>query len=51
MKIIITGSLGHISMPLAPTLVHQGHLVTIISTKPEKQKDIEALGDHCPETG
>src|SRR5258705_7729392 len=44
MKIIITGSLGHISKPLTDTLVQQGHAVTVISTKPEKQKDIEVIG-------
>ena len=44
MKIIITGSLGHISKPLATQLVQQGHAVTVISSNPEKRKDIEALG-------
>jgi uncharacterized protein YbjT (DUF2867 family) len=44
MKIIITGSLGHISKPLTEQLVAQGHEVTVISSKQEKQKDIEALG-------
>jgi uncharacterized protein YbjT (DUF2867 family) len=44
MKIIITGSLGHISKPLTKELVQKGHAVTVISSKPEKQKDIEALG-------
>jgi uncharacterized protein YbjT (DUF2867 family) len=44
MKIIITGSLGHISKPLTEKLVAQGHEVTVISSKQEKQKDIEALG-------
>ncbi len=44
MKITITGSLGHISKPLALELVQKGHAVTIISHNPEKQKDIEALG-------
>lgn len=44
MKIIITGSLGHISKPLAKELVEKGHTVTVISSNPEKQKDIEALG-------
>jgi len=44
MKIIITGSLGHISKPLVIELVKKGHAVTVISSKPEKQKDIEALG-------
>ena len=44
MKIIITGSLGHISKPLAQELVQKGHAVTVISSNPDKQKDIEAIG-------
>lgn len=44
MKIIITGSLGHISKPLTEELVQKGNTVTVISSNPEKQKDIEALG-------
>jgi uncharacterized protein YbjT (DUF2867 family) len=44
MKIVVTGSLGNISKPLTKELVEKGHLVTVISRKPEKQKDIEALG-------
>ncbi|MEJ7828687.1 MAG: NAD(P)H-binding protein [Segetibacter sp.] len=44
MKITITGSLGHISKPLTQALVLNGHSVTVISSKPDKQKDIEALG-------
>ncbi|AXY75361.1 NAD-dependent dehydratase [Paraflavitalea soli] len=44
MKIIVTGSLGHISKPLTTRLVQQGHAVTVISSQPAKQKDIEALG-------
>ncbi|CAL1517466.1 NmrA family NAD(P)-binding protein [Chitinophaga sp. MM2321] len=44
MKIIITGSLGHISRPLTQTLVQKGHTVTVISSNPERQKDIEAIG-------
>ena len=44
MNIIVTGSLGNISKPLTKELVEKGHLVTVISRKPEKQKDIEALG-------
>jgi nucleoside-diphosphate-sugar epimerase len=43
MKIILTGSLGHIGKPLAQELVQKGHAVTVISSNPEKQKDIEAL--------
>jgi uncharacterized protein YbjT (DUF2867 family) len=44
MKIIITGSLGNISKPLTTTLVQKGHSVTVISSKPERQKEIEAIG-------
>jgi uncharacterized protein YbjT (DUF2867 family) len=44
MKITITGSLGHISKPLTIELVKNGHAVKVISSKPEKQKDIEVLG-------
>jgi uncharacterized protein YbjT (DUF2867 family) len=44
MKITITGSLGNISKPLTNELVQKGHTVTVISSKPEKQKDIEASG-------
>ena len=44
MKIIITGSLGNISMPLTQELVQKGHHVTVISSNPERQKKIEALG-------
>jgi uncharacterized protein YbjT (DUF2867 family) len=44
MKIIVTGSLGHISKPLTTTLVQKGHAVTVISSQPAKQKDIQALG-------
>ena len=44
MKIVVTGSLGHISKPLIKELVQKGHAVTVISSKPEKQKDIEAVG-------
>jgi uncharacterized protein YbjT (DUF2867 family) len=44
MKIIITGSLGNISKPLTSALVQKGHSVTVISSKSDKQPDIEALG-------
>jgi uncharacterized protein YbjT (DUF2867 family) len=44
MKIILTGSLGHISKPLTIELVEQGHSVTVISSSPERRKEIEALG-------
>ena len=44
MKIIVTGSLGQISKPLTKELIEKGHSVTVISSKPERQKGIEALG-------
>jgi len=44
MKIIVTGSLGHISRPLTAELLQKGHAVTVISSKPERQAEIEALG-------
>ena len=44
MKIIITGSLGHISKPLTIELLQKAHEVVVISSNPEKQKEIEALG-------
>lgn len=44
MKIVLTGSLGHISKPLTEELVQKGHAVTVISSKAEKQRDIQALG-------
>jgi uncharacterized protein YbjT (DUF2867 family) len=44
MKITITGSLGNISKPLTKELVQKGHSVTVISSKTERQKDIEAIG-------
>lgn len=44
MKIVLTGSLGHISKPLTAELVEKGHAVTVISSNPEKQKEIETLG-------
>lgn len=44
MKITVTGSLGYVSTPLIQKLVEKGHSVTVISSKAERQKDIEALG-------
>ncbi|MET4083799.1 uncharacterized protein YbjT (DUF2867 family) [Pedobacter sp. UYP30] len=44
MKIVVTGSLGNISKPLTIELVQKGHSVTVISSKADRQKDIEALG-------
>jgi uncharacterized protein YbjT (DUF2867 family) len=44
MKIILTGSLGHIGKPLTKELVKKGHAVTVISSSPDRQSEIEALG-------
>lgn len=44
MKYIITGSLGHISKPLAEKLIAAGHEVTVISSKKDKKDAIQALG-------
>ncbi len=44
MKIILTGSLGHISRPLTQELLQKGHTVTVISSKQERRAEIEALG-------
>jgi len=44
MKITLTGSLGHISKPMAKELLQSGHTVTVISSKAERQREIEALG-------
>lgn len=44
MKIVLTGSLGHISKPLTQTLVKNGHAVTVISSKADRQTAIEAMG-------
>jgi len=43
MKIVVTGSLGNISKPLAQELVQKGYSVTVVSSKAERIKDIEAL--------
>lgn len=44
MKIIVTGSLGNISRPLAITLVEKGHDVIVISSNSSKQEDIQKIG-------
>jgi uncharacterized protein YbjT (DUF2867 family) len=44
MKIIVTGSTGHISQPLTLTLIEKGHEVTVISRQAAKQKEIEGMG-------
>lgn len=44
MKIILSGSLGYIGKPIVEKLIRKGHTVTVISSKTERQTDIEALG-------
>lgn len=44
MKIIVTGSLGHISKPLTEDLLKKGHTIIVISSNAERQKDIEEMG-------
>jgi uncharacterized protein YbjT (DUF2867 family) len=44
MKIVLTGSLGNISKPLAIALLKNAHEVTIISSKADRQNEIEAIG-------
>lgn len=44
MKIVVTGSLGHISRPLAQELIQKGHAVTVVTSKAERKPGIEKLG-------
>ena len=44
MHILLTGSLGNISKPLAATLIQKGHAVTVVSSHDDRKKEIEALG-------
>ncbi|HTN16582.1 MAG TPA: NAD(P)H-binding protein, partial [Chitinophagaceae bacterium] len=44
MNIVLSGSLGNIGRPLAKILVQNGHSITVISSKAERQTEIEALG-------
>ena len=44
MKIIVTGSLGHISRPLVEKLTAAKHDVTVISSNAGRKEEIEALG-------
>lgn len=44
MKIVVTGSLGHISRPLAQELIQKGHMVTVVTSKAERMPEIERLG-------
>ena len=44
MKIVITGSLGHISKPLVEKLITAKHNVTVVSSNADRKPEIEALG-------
>ena len=44
MNIVVTGSLGNVSLPLTTELVQQGHAGTVISSQPARRVAIEALG-------
>lgn len=44
MNIVLTGSLGNIGKLLAPALVQKAHAVTVISSNPDRQANIEAMG-------
>jgi uncharacterized protein YbjT (DUF2867 family) len=44
MKYVLTGSLGHITKPLAKKLIAAGHEVTIISSNPDRSASITKLG-------
>jgi len=44
MKIVITGSLGHISKPMLKELIRNQHAVTVISSNPDRSNEIEKLG-------
>lgn len=44
MKIVLTGSLGNIGMPLTKILVAQGHEVTLISSSMKRKEEIGTLG-------
>ena len=44
MKIVITGSLGHISQPMLKELIRNQHAVTVISSNPDRSNEIEKLG-------
>lgn len=44
MKYVITGSLGHISKPIALGLIKAGHETVIITSNSDRVKDIESIG-------
>jgi len=43
MKVTVTGSLGNISRTLIEKLVAKGHEVKVVSSNPERAKEVEAL--------
>lgn len=47
MKITLLGSLGTINRILIPRLVQANHQVTVVTTTPQRQAAIEALGAHA----
>lgn len=44
MKIIVTGSLGHIGKPLTKILVAEGHDVIVVTSKDKRKHEIKELG-------
>ncbi len=44
MNLVMTGSLGHVGRPLVAQLVHKKHNVTVVTSKPERKAEIEAMG-------
>lgn len=44
MKITTAGSLGNVAKPLVEKLIAAGHEITVITSKTERQGEIEALG-------
>jgi uncharacterized protein YbjT (DUF2867 family) len=44
MKYVLTGSIGHITKPIAIHLIKAGHHVSIITSKQENAEEIEQLG-------
>jgi uncharacterized protein YbjT (DUF2867 family) len=44
MNIVLTGSISNVGKPLTQELVKKGHSITVISSRPERRQDIEALG-------
>lgn len=44
MNITTTGSLGNVSKPLVKLLIAAGHNITVITSNPDRQSAIEALG-------